>query len=107
MIKRFEHLIIKPTAEFLRRYFAEEGFKDGLHGLNLSLLQAFSEIVLYSKLWQKQDFKKKKLDITEVHEIFEKSYKDFSWWIINSKILESTNFFKKLWLKITKSLKYR
>ena len=103
----WKDLIIKPTAEFLRRYFAEEGFKDGLHGLNLSLLQAFSEIVLYSKLWQKQDFKKKKLDITEVHEIFEKSYKDFSWWIINSKILESTNFFKKLWLKITKSLKYR
>ena len=100
-------LITKPTAEFLRRYFAEEGFKDGLHGLNLSLLQAFSEVVLYSKLWQKQDFKKRKIDIQDVEETFTKSYKDFSWWIITSKIKNSTKLITKLWLKIKRKLKYQ
>src|SRR3989339_511990 len=36
----FNHimLIAKPVSEFLRRYFAEGGYKDGLHGLSLSLL---------------------------------------------------------------------
>ena len=31
-------LITKPTHEFLSRYFAGEGYKDGLHGLALALL---------------------------------------------------------------------
>ncbi|MDI6785131.1 MAG: glycosyltransferase family 2 protein [bacterium] len=103
----WKDLITKPTAEFLRRYFAEEGFKDGLHGLNLSLLQAFSEVVLYSKLWQKQDFKKRKIDVRDVEETIIKSYKDFSWWIITSKISISTKLINKLWLKIKRKLKYQ
>lgn len=103
----WKDLITKPTAEFLRRYFAEEGFKDGIHGLNLSLLQSFSEVVLYSKLWQKQDFKKKKIDISDVEETIFKSYKDFSWWIITSKISNSTKLINKLWLKVKRKLKYQ
>ena len=91
----------------MRRYFAEEGYKDGLHGLNLSLLQAFSELVLYSKLWQKQDFKKKKINILEVEGEITKSYKDFSWWIITSKISETSKIFNKLWLKVLRKLKYQ
>lgn len=103
----WKDLITKPTAEFLRRFFAEEGFKDGLHGLNLSLLQAFSEVVLYSKLWQKQDFKKRKIDMLDLESVVTKSYKDFSWWVVTSKITGSTKFFNKLWLKVLRKLKYQ
>lgn len=98
-------LISKPLSEFLRRYFAEEGFKDGVHGLSLSLLQAFSELVVYIKLWQKQNFKKRKLDLMGVESEFSKSVKEISWWLEESKIRTSKNFFNKIWLKIQRKLK--
>src|SRR3989344_6138183 len=44
-------LITKPLSEFLSRFFANKGFEDGLHGLTLSLLQAFSFLIVYLKLW--------------------------------------------------------
>ncbi len=49
-------LIQKPLDEFLRRYFAEEGYKDGIHGLALGLLQGFSELTVYLRIWEKEGF---------------------------------------------------
>jgi len=49
-------LIQKPLDEFLRRYFAEEGYKDGIHGLALNLLQAFSELIVYLRIWEQEGF---------------------------------------------------
>jgi glycosyltransferase involved in cell wall biosynthesis len=49
-------LIQKPLDEFLRRFFAEEGYKDGIHGLALGLLQSFSELVVYLRVWEKEGF---------------------------------------------------
>jgi len=40
----------------LRRYFAEEGYKDGIHGLALNLLQAFSELIVYLRIWEQEGF---------------------------------------------------
>ena len=49
-------LIQKPLDEFLRRYFAEDGYKDGVHGLALGLLQGFSELIVYLRIWEKEGF---------------------------------------------------
>ncbi len=49
-------LVAKPWGEFCSRFFAGEGYKDGLHGLALGFLQAFSELVLYLKLWENDGF---------------------------------------------------
>jgi glycosyltransferase involved in cell wall biosynthesis len=49
-------LIQKPLDEFLRRFFAEKGYKDGIHGLALGLLQSFSELVVYLRIWEKEGF---------------------------------------------------
>ena len=46
----WKDLIVKPANEFFSRYFFGEGYKDGLHGIALSFLQAFSELVLYLKI---------------------------------------------------------
>lgn len=99
------NLITKPLSEFLRRFFAEEGFKDGVHGLALSLLQAFSELTIYIKLWQKQNFKKRKLDLVGVESELEKAGDEINWWLEESKIRISKNIFRKLWLKILRRLK--
>ncbi len=45
-----------PADEFLKRFFYWEGYKDGLHGLVLSLLQSFSRFVVFAKIWEKQKY---------------------------------------------------
>ena len=73
-------LISKPTGEFLSRYFFAEGYKDGIHGIALSGLQAFSEFVLYLKLWQSDDFKTKRLDTKEVINEMRQIESEFRYW---------------------------
>ncbi|MDQ3239291.1 MAG: glycosyltransferase family 2 protein [bacterium] len=43
-------LIRKPLSEFLRRFFVWDGWKDGVVGLGICLMQAFSEVVVYMKI---------------------------------------------------------
>ncbi len=73
-------LITKPTSEFLSRYFAGQGYKDGLHGLAICLLQSVSELVLYLKLWQSTKFKPDNLSQSSVSSIINKQIKDYYYW---------------------------
>ncbi len=79
-------LIKKPTDEFLSRYFFGEGYKDGLHGLALSLLQAFSELVLYLKIWQLADFEEEDLNVLEIIDRLKKSESDFHYWEADTEL---------------------
>lgn len=83
-------LIIKPNREFLNQFFARQGYKDGVHGLALSLLQSFSELVVYLKVWESRNFPEQSVNVKEVVSEFKKSYHEIKWWekeieIINSK----------------------
>ena len=53
-----QDLVLKPMEEFIRQLFARKGYLDGIHGLALAGLQAFSEFVLYLKLWSDEGFSK-------------------------------------------------
>jgi (heptosyl)LPS beta-1,4-glucosyltransferase len=77
----WKDIIVKPLNEFLGRFFAGEGFKDGLHGLALGFLQAFSELVVYLKVWQKQGFKENNLERGEIKSEFNKGVRDIKWWL--------------------------
>jgi len=90
----WQDLIIKPANEFFSRFFAGEGYKDGLHGLVLALLQAFSELVLYLKVWEKGGFAKE--NIESLAEVMEKIIRDYLYW--QQKI--TANAFAKIRLKI-------
>ena len=70
-------LLSKPSKEFLGRYFVGEGFKDGIHGLILSLLQSFSEFLVYIKVWQAEKFKEVDPDIKELVNEWRRNEKDF------------------------------
>ncbi len=48
---RPHNFILQPLREFRRRYFTLQGWRDGWHGLLLSLLMAWYELVKYAKLW--------------------------------------------------------
>lgn len=76
----WQDLIRKPVGEFLRRYFAEEGFKDGLHGLALSLLQSFVELLVYIRIWEKEGFKAQ--EIRESVSEIDKAVKELDYWVV-------------------------
>ncbi len=103
---KWRDVLLKPSAEFLRRYFAELGYKDGLHGLTISMLQTFSELTIYVKLWQKQKFRKRKIDANDTYIELDKISRDYVWWVYTSKIEGSKNIFTKLWLKTIRKIRY-
>lgn len=94
----WEDLISKPANEFFSRFFAGEGYKDHLHGLALALLQGFSELVLYLKVWERSKFEEK--NIKDFGSVSQRVVSDFfHWWQkISSKPLD------KIRLKIKSKL---
>ncbi|RJR23671.1 glycosyltransferase family 2 protein [Candidatus Microgenomates bacterium] len=90
----WKDLVFKPANEFFSRFFAAEGYKDGLHGLVLALLQAFSEFILYLKVWEKKGFKEEK--INEFNKVSIKIIKDYFYWLERT----TKNSLEKLRLKI-------
>jgi hypothetical protein len=56
-VKPSYHFVVGPVLEFLRRYIYLRGYRDGLHGLRLSLIFAyyyFVMFVLLYRLWKTQ-----------------------------------------------------
>lgn len=91
-------LITKPLGEFLSRFFANNGYKDGVHGLALSFLQAFSQLVLYLRLWEMDGFKKKDLTLKELSLINKESVKQIDYWFKYSNLPK--NPFKRFVQKV-------
>lgn len=52
----WQNLILKPGHEFITRFWYWEGYKDSLHGLVLSFLQAMSSLVVELKVWEMTKF---------------------------------------------------
>lgn len=77
---KWSDLIKKPVGEFLSRYFAGEGHKDGVHGLALALLQAASELTVYLKVWQAGGFKDEEVGVCEVTEELKRVEREISYW---------------------------
>lgn len=81
----WQDLIRKPVGEFVSRYFAGEGYKDGIHGLVLSFLQAFSELVLYVKVWEKLKFLQKETDVFQVKGAMSEAEAEIDYWMVAKK----------------------
>lgn len=94
----WKDLIKKPLEEFLSRFFANKGFKDGFHGLSLSLLQAFSQFVLILKVWEMQGFKSSEILSGELKELSDQSAREINYWFKYGK--SERNPFKKFFQKI-------
>jgi len=88
----WKDVLVKPSSEFLSRYFFGQGYKDGLHGLAVASLQAFSELVLYLKVWQLNKFVEKNLDYKEVIETMKKVNKDENYWYADTFMKEHGGF---------------
>lgn len=77
----WKDLVSKPLGEFLSRYFANRGFEDGLHGLALSLLQAFSHLIMYLKVWELKGFPQNYIKFEELGADLRKSGTEIDHWL--------------------------
>lgn len=73
-------IVSRPFKEFISRYFTGEGYKDGLHGFVLSLMQAFSELVTYTKIWQAKKFKEPEISVSDIVKEMSSKEKDLHFW---------------------------
>ena len=91
-----------PIKEFISRFFAREGYRDGLHGLVLSLLMAFYYLVIFVNIWEKLKFKQIEDEkfLSKVEEEFVKGNKVIFFWFFKVSIDKARNPLKKLILKI-------
>lgn len=93
-----------PLSDFIKIFFAQSGYKDGLHGLVLSLFQAFYSFVVFTKLWEMEQFSQKSVGLPIVLHEFKRAGKEFSYWMISVKIKESHQFLYTIILKIRRRL---
>ena len=96
-------IITKPGQEFILQYFSRRGYKDGLHGLVLSLLQAFSELILYTKLWQDHKFTPVPLTPVQVKKQMSSVIHDGRWWYCQHKA-DSSGYPLRIFWKICQKL---
>lgn len=95
-----------PAKEFLSRFFAREGYRDGFHGLMLSLLMAFYHLIVFAIIWEKEKFKEpEKVDILAAtgKELI-KIKKEMVFWYTNEKLKVAKNNFERLKLKMIRSI---
>ena len=104
-----------PVADFVKTFFLERGYKDGLHGLVLSLFQAFYALVFFAKVWEKKEnfkdlFASRHPELVsgsdffpEVLKEFQRAAKDIRYWIYETLIDQSRA--KKIYYKIRRRLK--
>jgi len=100
-------LFFKPIEEFLGRFFAGEGYKDGFHGLILALLQSFSVLLVYLFVWEKQGFKVKRYPSFTKHWLawFKQAGSDLRYWVYTVRIHTAKNNFRRFFLKIARKFK--
>ncbi len=96
-------LITKPSEEFFSQYFARNGYREGLHGLLLSGLQAFSELVLYAKYWQYLGFKPENIPPREFILPVRRKISQFQWWYYEKLVDKSPLVFRPF-IRIIKDL---
>jgi len=102
----WKDVLVFPMNEFLSRFFARQGYKDGLHGFVLSLLMAFYWEIVFTKVWErKENFRDITPDnfLSEVLKEFSKAARDIKYWIYEVLIRE--NPVKKIYYKIRRELR--
>lgn len=98
----------KSLTEFISRFFAGEGYKDGIHGLILAILQMFYYLVVYFYYWEKNQYQlkedEKKLPFN-LYRFFKRGEEESFYWLREKKLINRFNLFKlniKRFLEIIK-----
>lgn len=100
----FADAIRFPVKEFLSRFFAREGYKDGFHGLVLSLLMSAYHLAVFAYLWEYEKFKEHEESVDIFSEEIRASAKDLRYWLSSVKIEKTKNPASKVLLRAKRKL---
>jgi glycosyltransferase involved in cell wall biosynthesis len=84
-------------AEFVKRFFAKQGYQLGQHGLALSFLQAFYELVIALKQWQQRDFLDSGLSQNELVAQIRQLESSLSYWLADYQVKHTQGLQKIYW----------
>ncbi len=54
-------IVLHPAAAFFNHFIVRKGFKDGVHGLMISIIHAMTNMLTYMKIWEMQNTKGKNM----------------------------------------------
>lgn len=80
-----------PVSDFLKLYFAQSGYKDGLHGLVLASLQGFYSFLIFVKLWEREKFQEIDTPFGNVRKELMHAGRETNYWLHTTAILDTTN----------------
>lgn len=93
--------ILRPIQEFNSRFFSAQGYKDGLHGLVFSVLQAFAIALIYIRLWEIEGASEKILSKDSFVSASQEATYEYSYWFTKYfKEEYSPNIFKKTLIRL-------
>lgn len=93
-----------PVSDFVKLYFAQGGYKDGLHGLVLAGLQAMYALIVFAKLWEAEQFIEQDPTLGAVARELAAAGRDVGYWTASAKIAREKNPLVALFLKIRRRL---
>jgi len=96
-----------PVNDFLKTFFAQKGYKDGLHGLVLSTLQAMYAEVVFAKVWERQGFREENSThfLKDIYKECKKIIQEFHYWSITSFLETSYHPLKRLFYRALRKYK--
>lgn len=88
--------IKSAISEFISRYFAYDGYRDGMHGFVLAILQMLNSFLVYFYYWEVKGYKKIDQQIINngVHAYFKQFYLEVNHWMIVKKLIKKTETIK-------------
>lgn len=101
---KFSDIYLMPLGEFFSRYFARKGYKDGMHGLSISMLMAFYHFVVFLRLWEHHGFEKKDESLDIFSDGIKFAKKNNKYWLANEKIENESNIVKKHLFKVMRKV---
>ncbi len=89
----------QATSEFTSRLFAHEGYRDGMHGFVLAILQMFYYFLVYFYVWEQNKYKdpEGKRSETHVRGFFQQLLFETNYWIAKKELV---NLFGRIKLRI-------
>ena len=96
-----------PLREFLSRFFARKGYKDGFHGLMVSMFMAFYHFLIFAFVWEQRGFSRYEGPdfLKEAEKEFKKSGKEILFWFSKEKIESMKSPFRKMAARFSEKLK--
>ncbi len=96
-----------PLADFLSWFFARKGYKDGFHGLILSMMQSFYHFLVFVFIWERQGFKEydKEDFLKDTEGEFQKAGKEVAFWFGKEKLESIKNPLRRNLRKISVKLR--